>query len=134
MQFLLESPKKMTKNFPGLKSLIIISSFVCIIYVILSLVLVPNSNSLHFSVSLHDISSPTSLDHIVFGIASNDHSWPRRKDYVRLWWRPKQMRGCVFLETRPPNITSNHDHENSLPPVCISGDTTKFRYTYRGGL
>lgn len=44
------------------------------------------------------------------------------------------MRGCVFLETRPPNITSNHDDENSLPPVCISGDTTKFRYTYRGGL
>lgn len=43
------------------------------------------------------------------------------------------MRGCVFLESLP----SGHEHhanDTSLPPVCISEDTSRFRYTYRGGL
>ncbi|GER53247.1 hypothetical protein STAS_30754 [Striga asiatica] len=72
----------------------------------------------------------TSLDHLVFGIASNDKSWPNRKSYVRLWWRPHLTRGCAFLET---NATST-DHSNELPPVCVSGDTSRFRYTFRNGL
>lgn len=77
---------------------------------------------------------PTSLEHIVFGIAGTEKSWPKRKDYVRLWWKPQLMRGCVFLETKPPlNRTVDIDYESSLPPVCISRNTSQFRYTYRGG-
>ncbi|CAA0816083.1 Protein of unknown function (DUF604 [Striga hermonthica] len=73
----------------------------------------------------------TSLDHLVFGIASNGKSWPDRKSYVRLWWRPHLTRGCVFLET---NTTSTDHPDGGLPPVCISGDTSRFRYTFRNGL
>ncbi|KAM7492325.1 hypothetical protein LguiA_035246 [Lonicera macranthoides] len=80
-----------------------------------------------------DTPSSTSIDHIVFGIASNKNSWPNRKEYVKLWWNPTRMRGCVFLDSLPdeqnsPNLTSD------LPPVCVSDDTSRFRYTYRGGL
>lgn len=136
MQFLQESPKtkKTTHTFSGLKTVILISSSLSLIYLIVTLLLIPNSKLIHFSVSLQETaSSPTSLDHIVFGIASNANSWPERKDYVRPWWRPKQMRGCVFLESLPANTTLNEE-EDSLPPICISGDTSRFRYTYRGGL
>ncbi|KAK1389007.1 DUF604 domain-containing protein [Heracleum sosnowskyi] len=130
MQFLLESPK--SHKFKGLQSLIFISASISIIYLIVSSVLVPNSNS-KLSVSLQDISSPTSLDHIVFGIASNNISWPQRKHYVRLWWKPNRMRGCVFLNSNT-TLLDQDDTDYFLPPMCISGDTSKFRYTYRGGL
>ncbi|CAN4104822.1 unnamed protein product [Withania somnifera] len=87
-------------------NLIIISCFGCMIY-------------LHFdtTVSLQDdenFSSQTNLDHAVFGIASNELSWSKRKEYVKLWWKPNRMRV-------------------SLPPICISEDTSNFRYTHRGG-
>lgn len=133
MNLLLKSLKKRTKKIHGLKNLIVISSAVCVIYLISSLFVVPKSKTLHSFDSLQDIPSPTSVEHIVFGIASNDHNWPRRKDYVRVWWR-HNLRGCVFLETMPANVTSNPNDENTLPPVCVSGDTSTFRYTYREGL
>lgn len=44
------------------------------------------------------------------------------------------MRGCVFLESMPPNATLVQDDPSSLPPICISEDTTRFRYTFRNGL
>ncbi|KAE8670099.1 FHA domain-containing protein DDL-like [Hibiscus syriacus] len=43
------------------------------------------------------------------------------------------MRGCVFLESMPSNATLM-DENITLPPICISEDTSRFRYTYRGGL
>ncbi|KAL8145630.1 uncharacterized protein LOC141705844 [Apium graveolens] len=136
MNYIEQSPKNKIKTMtsPGLKIFILITASVCIIYVSLSLFLVPDSKFLQFSVSLQDMIPSTSLEHIVFGIAATDKSWLNRKDYVRLWWKPQLMRGCVFLETKPPpNRTVNIDYENSLPPVCISRNTSQFRYTYRGG-
>ncbi|KAM7251077.1 hypothetical protein ACFE04_022960 [Oxalis oulophora] len=47
-------------------------------------------------VSVH---TPTTLEHIVFGIASNVKSWPSSKQLISLWWKPQQMRGCVFLDS-----------------------------------
>ncbi|OVA10913.1 Protein of unknown function DUF604 [Macleaya cordata] len=76
-----------------------------------------------------NVSSQTSLDHVVFGIASSFKSWPKRKEYVRLWWKPEQMRGCVFLDKSIPAQNDN----NTLPPICISGDTSRFPYSFRGG-
>ncbi|CAK9135268.1 unnamed protein product [Ilex paraguariensis] len=122
------------QSSPRLTNLILICFSLCIIYIFLSLVLAPKTRLLHAPVLLQDVSSPTSLEHIVFGIASNERSWPERKEYVRLWWRPGQMRGCVFLESSLLlNSTSDNDNV-SLPPICISQDTSRFKYTYRGGL
>lgn len=43
------------------------------------------------------------------------------------------MRGCVFLNSNTTSL-DHVDGDDSLPPMCTSGDTTQFRYTYRGGL
>ncbi|KAF7823110.1 UDP-glucose:O-linked fucose beta-1 [Senna tora] len=59
-------------------------------------------------------------------------SWPNRKDLLNLWWnKPDQMRGCVFVDSLPP---PDEHTPLSLPPLCVSEDTSRFRYTYRGGL
>ncbi|CAL5406361.1 unnamed protein product [Camellia sinensis] len=115
-----------------LTKLIIISSSLCIVYLLLSLLLLHTSKLVNLSRSSQDLKASTSIDHLVFGIASNHNSWPRRKDYVKLWWRPHQMRGCVFLENMSPSTSSQND--TSLPPVCLSDDTNRIRYLNRGGL
>ncbi|XP_052171064.1 uncharacterized protein LOC127787162 [Diospyros lotus] len=66
----------------------------------------------------------TELKHIVFCIASSANIWERRKEYLKLWWRPNQTRGVIWLdhavETR---------QEESLPEIRFSGDTSQFNYT-----
>ncbi|XP_052177918.1 uncharacterized protein LOC127791833 [Diospyros lotus] len=127
----MQLPHQSSSSSSRLINLILISSSLCIVYFFLSLVFLHGSNS-----KFEDSSSPeavlpsTSIEHVVFGIASNRNSWHKRKDYVKLWWRPDQMRGCVFLEGMAP---SDND-TGLLPPVCVSEDTSRFRYTYRGGL
>ncbi|CAI9112791.1 OLC1v1013284C1 [Oldenlandia corymbosa var. corymbosa] len=107
-----------------------------LVYLLLSLVLVPNVNQLYHSLSSTNVSpaSTTSLEHIVFGIASSKNSWFRRKEYVRLWWQPEIMRGCVFVEEMPQESISVRNDSVSLPPLCVSADTSRFPYTYNGGL
>ncbi|CAN1299450.1 hypothetical protein LINPERPRIM_LOCUS24217 [Linum perenne] len=39
-----------------------------------------------------------SLEHLVFGIAGSSQLWDRRKEFLRLWWRPNEMRGHVWLD------------------------------------
>ncbi|KAM6572709.1 hypothetical protein CsatA_016789 [Cannabis sativa] len=127
---LFQQPSSKSHNFSRLKGLAILSSSLLVLYFLLSLVFVNTNYLSTYTSSQYLVSPPTSLDHIVFGIASNKRSWAKRKDYIKLWWKPTQMRGCVFLEER------QQDSENdtaSLPPICISGDTSRFRYTYRGG-
>ncbi|RZC83772.1 hypothetical protein C5167_046558 [Papaver somniferum] len=79
-----------------------------------------------------EISSETTINHVVFGIASASNSWENRKEYVRLWWKPEQMRGCVFLDAMPP-LQQNDANSTSLPPLCVSEDTSRFRYSFKGG-
>ncbi|EFJ21733.1 glycosyltransferase-like protein [Selaginella moellendorffii] len=69
-----------------------------------------------------------SLGNIVFGIAATARLWDRRKSYVKLWWRPNEMRGFVWLDEAIQNYSSG-----ALPPSRISGSTAGFRYTHRGG-
>ncbi|KAK2969149.1 hypothetical protein RJ640_026783, partial [Escallonia rubra] len=116
----------------SLISLTLISSSICIIYLYLSIILLPRTKLLDSSASLQEISYPTSLQHIVFGIGSNRKTWPLRKNYVQLWWRTNQMRGCVFLESMPPSDGNSHYDADSLPPLCVSEDTSRFRYSFRG--
>ncbi|XP_006418045.2 uncharacterized protein LOC18994341 isoform X2 [Eutrema salsugineum] len=76
--------------------------------------------------------SLTKIDHIVFGIGSSKKSWLARRDYVKLWWDAQRMRGCVFVD-QPLSSSENHTDSDLLPPVCVSQDTSRFRYTWRGG-
>lgn len=66
-----------------------------------------------------------SLKHIVFGIAGSSQLWRRRKEYIRLWWRPNDMRGHVWLEEQ---VLQEHG-DDLLPPIMISEDISHFRYT-----
>uniref|UniRef100_A0A2P2QL46 Uncharacterized protein n=1 Tax=Rhizophora mucronata TaxID=61149 RepID=A0A2P2QL46_RHIMU len=132
MQFLKLPAKSQSPSH--LLTLILVSSSVCIFYLVGSLFLAGTSKVIRInSSSSGDVHVPTTLDHIVFGIASNEKSWPKRKEYVKLWWKQEQMRGCVFLDNTSPDTDSDNDG-TSLPPVCVSRDTSKFRYTHRNGL
>ncbi|KAK6157263.1 hypothetical protein DH2020_011511 [Rehmannia glutinosa] len=110
----------------------IVSCLLCMTYLLTFFSIFPNTRTPHVSTFSQGSSYPTSLEHVVFGIASNEKSWSSRKNYVRLWWRPNETRGCIFLENAPPNTTTVD--RDDLPPVCVSKDTSRFRYTYRNGL
>ncbi|KAF6156795.1 hypothetical protein GIB67_033264 [Kingdonia uniflora] len=57
--------------------------------------------------------------------------WKRRKEFVRLWWRPNGiMRGHVWLEQQLQlQLRDDHDDYISLPPIMVSDDISGFRYT-----
>ncbi|XP_031494857.1 uncharacterized protein LOC116260553 [Nymphaea colorata] len=63
-----------------------------------------------------------SLRHIEFGIAGSAQLWSNRKEFVRLWWRPEEMIGHVWLE----EVLSE---EEGLPPIRVSEDISRFSYT-----
>ncbi|KAH7314396.1 hypothetical protein KP509_21G001800 [Ceratopteris richardii] len=68
------------------------------------------------------------MRHILFGIAGSAQLWPFRKEYVKLWWRPAEMRGFVWLEELA------RDQENELlPPIKVSEDVGNFSYTNPAG-
>lgn len=75
-------------------------------------------------------SSPTTRRHLLFAIASSSGSWPRRKPYLRLWYSPASTRAFAFLDRAAPDSAG----DGSFAPVIISGDTSRFPYTVRGGL
>ncbi|XP_060209564.1 uncharacterized protein LOC132636628 [Lycium barbarum] len=128
-----------TSSCHGIKNLILISCFACSVYFLYPFILASKTNLIdHSSISSHDQfelspSPTTTLQHVVFGIASNSKSWPTRKEYVKLWWKSNEMRGCVFLEKLPSISTITANASNFLPPICISEDISRFPYTNRGG-
>ncbi|XP_015953361.1 uncharacterized protein LOC107477808 [Arachis duranensis] len=75
---------------------------------------------------------PTTRRHILFAIASSSVSWPRRHPYLRLWYSPNTTRSLAFLDSPPASDSSSSS--SSLPSVVINGDTSRFPYTFRGGL
>ncbi|KAH9320990.1 hypothetical protein KI387_015629, partial [Taxus chinensis] len=64
------------------------------------------------------------LNQIVFGIAGSAQLWQKRKEFVKLWFEPQQMRGFVWLEE-----PLDADPSESLPPVKLSDDISRFAYT-----
>uniref|UniRef100_M8ATP5 Uncharacterized protein n=1 Tax=Aegilops tauschii TaxID=37682 RepID=M8ATP5_AEGTA len=47
-------------------------------------------------------STATTLQHVVFGIAASSRFWDKRKEYIKVWWRPRgAMRGYVWLDREP---------------------------------
>lgn len=75
---------------------------------------------------LPPVEAPTNLSHVLFGIAGSAQTWNDRSIYSEIWWRPKVMRGYVWLDEEPPaNATRSHQ----TPPYRISADTSEFNYT-----
>ncbi|KAL0408158.1 UNVERIFIED_CONTAM: hypothetical protein Sradi_1750200 [Sesamum radiatum] len=73
----------------------------------------------------------TGLEHIVFGIAASAKLWQKRKEYIKLWWKPEErMRGIVWLDR---SVTTYKNETRSLPELRISGDTSDFRYKNKQG-
>ncbi|CAK9142716.1 unnamed protein product [Ilex paraguariensis] len=70
--------------------------------------------------------SPLSLHHILFSIASSSSSLPRRLPYLLLWSHPNTTLTYLFLDSP----TTNH----TPFPTIISSPTTHFPYTFRHGL
>ncbi|GAV76116.1 DUF604 domain-containing protein [Cephalotus follicularis] len=70
----------------------------------------------------------TELRHVVFGIAASAKLWHMRKNYIKLWYRPKEMRGTVWLDSK----VKTHKEDN-LPHVKISTDTSAFPYKNKQG-
>lgn len=73
----------------------------------------------------------TDLEHIVFGIAASANLWGKRKNYIKLWWKPKlKMRGVVWLENQ---VEVLEKERLILPELRVSEDTSKFSYQNRHG-
>ncbi|GAB2215007.1 hypothetical protein Drorol1_Dr00019379 [Drosera rotundifolia] len=106
------------------------TSVVILVYLLVSMILVSNYD---FSAptSISPASSPTTADHIFFAISSSKNSWPKQKPLLELWWRPRKTHGCVFMDAVIP---SKENASTSVsPPLCVSQDASRFRYTYRNG-
>ncbi|KAH7315807.1 hypothetical protein KP509_21G066600 [Ceratopteris richardii] len=67
-----------------------------------------------------------SLRNIVFNVAASAHLWSKRKEYLKLWWRPDDMVGFVWLDEK---VNISQEEAALLPQVFISEDISKFRYT-----
>lgn len=46
------------------------------------------------------VDSGLQLKHIVFGIAASSKLWDKRKEYIKLWWRPTETRGVVWVDKK----------------------------------
>ncbi|XP_077236875.1 uncharacterized protein LOC143878475 [Tasmannia lanceolata] len=67
----------------------------------------------------------TKISHIVFGIGGSLKTWPNRRHYSELWWRPGETRGFVWLDEKPPE---KEPWPKNSPPYRVSGETLPFEY------
>ncbi|KAL0738842.1 hypothetical protein Bca4012_015052 [Brassica carinata] len=159
-----EKPGMLSVTRPGPKLMVWLICFIAFTYIIYMLKLVSTSrscdDSITFTTTLSALSTnvssssalpsrrreseeeeekadePTDLNHVVFGIAASSKLWKQRKEYIKIWYRPKHMRGYVWLDKEvKKNSTSSNDEddEDLLPPVKISGGTASFPYTNKQG-
>ncbi|KMZ74872.1 hypothetical protein ZOSMA_121G00470 [Zostera marina] len=98
---------------------ILIFSFICIIYKIYLLDSFMQSSIHPFSVSTGEEEKPTALRHVVFGIAASANMWEQRKNYIKLWYHPNRTRGIVWLDEPVP---LNNSDRAELPPIQISSE------------
>lgn len=95
--------------------------------------LVQNQAATHRHIREHEsqelrIQRPTEIHHIVFGIAASAKLWNQRKEYIKIWYQPNDMRGVVWLD----EFVKSNETDN-LPPVKISSDTSQFPYKNKQG-
>ncbi|MCL7033296.1 hypothetical protein MKW94_001239 [Papaver nudicaule] len=90
----------------------------------------PSNESTNITNQIKDDDQELSLKHIVFGIAGSSQLWNKRKEFVKLWWRPNDMRGHVWLDEKlVPNQKGADDDRLLLPEIMVSEDISRFRYT-----
>lgn len=75
----------------------------------------------------------TEIGDVFFGIAASAKLWEQRKNYTKLWFRPEEMKGIVWLDTPVAGAGTGGGSGEKLPPVRISGDTASFAYRNRQG-
>ncbi|KAL0909546.1 hypothetical protein M5K25_020424 [Dendrobium thyrsiflorum] len=90
----------------------------------------PTTSVSSYSSSSFSTTATTSPSHLLFGIAASTHTWSRRREYLRAWWRPGITRGIVFLDSIPP---LSPDNDRGVPPIRISADTSRLPYSFKGG-
>ncbi|KAK4804995.1 hypothetical protein SAY86_004812 [Trapa natans] len=114
-------------------------AFIFIIYLFYSLKLIffpppwvrPPDKSFQLSplTELRREEQRTGLRHIVFGVAASANLWDRRKEYIKLWWKPGHTKGIVWLDRPVKNNTDRH----LLPELMISSNTSNFKYSHSNG-
>ncbi|XP_078428205.1 uncharacterized protein LOC144700624 isoform X2 [Wolffia australiana] len=67
---------------------------------------------------------PTNISHILFGIGASARTWPERRGYVELWWRPGVTRGFVWLDEEPSG--GGAAWPPSSPPYRLSSNASRF--------
>jgi len=67
-------------------------------------------------------SEKTNISHIVFGIGASSKLWSQRKEYIKLWWRPNETRGNVWLDQA---VKTEPGDETLLPTLRVSSDVSK---------
>ncbi|XP_027351377.1 uncharacterized protein LOC113862491 [Abrus precatorius] len=72
----------------------------------------------------------TNISHIVFGIGASSKLWNHRKEYIKLWWRPNETRGNVWLDQQ---VKTEPGDEYLVPTLKISSDSSKFKYKHPRG-
>ncbi|CAL5406360.1 unnamed protein product [Camellia sinensis] len=116
-----------------IKDLCLLISSLFIVYLLLLLhqpqTLPPHHHHLPTTTTTATATSPTTLRHLVFSVASSSRTFPNRQSYLRLWHRPNSTRVFVFLD-RP---TSNSSAADDLPPTVVSADTSSFPYSFPRG-
>ncbi|TKY66946.1 Beta-1,3-glucosyltransferase protein [Spatholobus suberectus] len=122
-------PLPLRTRTPSFKTFLLTLSLLLNLY-LLFLLWAPSSATLPPSALISRL-SPTTRRHVLFAVASSSLSWPRRLPYLRLWYSPASTRALAFLDKPPP---PNSSSSSSSPPVVVSGDTSAFPYTFRGGL
>jgi len=60
----------------------------------------------------------------VFGIGASSRLWKQRKEYIKLWWRPNETRGNVWLDQE---VETEPGDETLLPTLRISSDVSKLK-------
>jgi hypothetical protein len=78
----------------------------------------------------HEPRQETGLQHIVFGIAASAKLWEQRQNYIKIWYKPQEMRGIVWLDDK---VKNQGREDSNLPPIKISSDTSRFSYTNKQG-
>ncbi|CAL5009930.1 unnamed protein product [Urochloa decumbens] len=75
---------------------------------------------------------PTTLRHVVFGVASSRRTLPLRLPLLRLWLRPP-ARAFLFLDAPPSPPPAAGDLPRGVS-LRVSADASRFPYTHKRGL
>ncbi|KAG5249360.1 fringe-related family protein [Salix suchowensis] len=97
----------------------------------------PFTTNRHLSVISHNDSLPLIQNHTSLAIQRRENHeppsaklWEQRQNYIKIWYKPQEMRGIVWLDDK---VKNQGREDNDLPSIKISGDTSRFSYTNKQG-